>query len=830
MKILDEKDPTLTPFEKSCVYNAQDVSNTLALYHVLYPQQSASNKIMYHLWRALQAPVMAMGIRGFRVDEAEVQRFYPVLSADQEQYKNEAKEIIKTYIDEYWAETFNLGSEDQLKKVLYGEQNQPPCPRCNNTLREHIGFYKTGPKAGQPKSRKCQANIHEYTGFGCRPYIDHKTKETTVGAKQLVKFVQREPEGSPQRQLAEIRLNFAAVTKQMQELDFIRGPSGRFHFETRVDGTKSGRFSSNKNQFGEGCLPGDAEVLTKQGWKPLDQCDEWEIIAQGNPKTDEITFLPAKLYKEEAWERTLIQCESEQFYFFGTQGHRLFAKHPGRKYSGEATALDLSLCKSARELPVAGRLTNTNAIVPYARLWAAYIADGHHQGGQCRWSFKKERKSQRLQELAEIYDVNLREMKARPGCRKFVMDWPEQWPQDWGPWLLNQNVLSLEAIVDESRWWDGSRRSNGNQSFMFHTAKKYRAEWMQTIAVLTGCGATVKEQKQPVNSWSTTLMYRVNIKPRAHVIVQPQHWKQSIETIPVFCFHTQTGFFLVKQNGKIHVTGNSNGQNYDKRLRSIIIPDDDYTFFRRDYRRAESHVLAYLAQDEMYIEAHEGVYDTHTLVARMVWENELPWTGDPKADQKLADGTQFPLTKAKKSYRDIGKVVQHGLTRGATKVMLAREVGCSLAVGQSIIDGFFEKFSGVYNYMETFWENLKHDPILKIQCGEDVYEHQVIGRHWDPKEGREAISVVLQFYVALLTHMSMHRIWTQLDEKDLTPGVGPLQLLNHEHDALLYQIKTGYEHLDNDVARLMTIPLTINNRVLTVPTDGKHGKNWKEVC
>lgn len=269
----------------------------------------------------------------------------------------------------------------------------------------------------------------------------------------------------------------------------------------------------------------------------------------------------------------------------------------------------------------------------------------------------------------------------------------------------------------------------------------------------------------------------------------------------------------------------NNSQNVDKRLRSLFIADEGYDLYVRDFAKAESHTLAYLAEDDDYIEAHEGPYNTHVYVARLCFP-ELAWTGNPIKDREISN-QYAPF--GHRTYYDLAKIVQHGATRMGTAHFVNRTLRIGLGPSQEILDRFFGAFPVVRDYLNEFAAQVRNDPLVRVALTADTFRRKMLGRRNDPATAREAISHVLQSVVALICHISMWRIWNELDDKNLQPGQGNLELLLHGHDALMYQIKHGLgPKLDARAAELMSIPVKINGRVLTLKTDGSSGRTWKE--
>lgn len=118
---------------------------------------------------------------------------------------------------------------------------------------------------------------------------------------------------------------------------------------------------------------------------------------------------------------------------------------------------------------------------------------------------------------------------------------------------------------------------------------------------------------------------------------------------------TRTGRWASRQS--VHDTG-GNLQNWEKRMRELIVPDPGYVMFDCDLEQAESRAVAYLAGDDAYISACENG-DLHTDVACGVFQVE------PRRVNEDAPGLSF-------SYRHMAKVSGHGTNYLLTPTSLAR--------------------------------------------------------------------------------------------------------------------------------------------------------------
>lgn len=259
----------------------------------------------------------------------------------------------------------------------------------------------------------------------------------------------------------------------------------------------------------------------------------------------------------------------------------------------------------------------------------------------------------------------------------------------------------------------------------------------------------------------------------------------------------------------------SNGQNIDKRAEKLLIPDEGYSIREPDLARAESHMLAVMAGDRAYIEAHEGPYDTHTFVATLAFK-DYPWTGDPKADKQLAESTYM----FGKSLRDSSKIVQHAIGRIGTPYTVARTLRISLEEAEAVFAAVCSAIPDTIAWMEDFKRRLWHDSVIYVDVGPARWKFPVTGDPRDDKTARDMISAVLQSPVWYVCCQGMLNCWYEFDHHEPRRGVGPFELLRQKHDSIMYQC---YTHLlpeyEPAVKDNMRIPLFINGRDLTLGVD-----------
>ena len=437
--------------------------------------------------------------------------------------------------------------------------------------------------------------------------------------------------------LAQVIMEIRDIEKSLQVLHTELSPEGRFETSFNVAGTETGRWSSSQGAFWRGCVLGNCEVLTRNGWVRIDQFQNGDEAAQWN--NSQIEFVSAKLYKTD-YDGPLVEAKSEQINLSLTKKHRVLHFHD-RKYipkkiqhysdrQYKTNPADYVSNLTSTKIPLGGNyLGGTRS---YPRFLPMLMADFSKERRGWRGQFKKQRKIDRFISLAKKYNIPFTEQKAPEGYRRFYIPAFKEFPKKWGNWVLDLTNECAKELIEEARFWDGHDRGNG---FIFFTVDKEQAYWFATLTHIAGKSATVRKQAQSENSYSTGFMYYVNVKNRDFALVNKKHWHTTNYTGDVYCLIVPSTYFLIRQNGFISVTGNSNIQNIDKALREIFVPDPGFTMFYADLKSAESFAVGYLSEDEDYIEACTSG-DIHTYVTRLVWPN-LNWTNDIKQDKELAE-------------------------------------------------------------------------------------------------------------------------------------------------------------------------------------------------
>ena len=332
------------------------------------------------------------------------------------------------------------------------------------------------------------------------------------------------------------------------------------------------------------CLTGDHEILTPKGWKRIDHITIDDQVAQWDYKTRSISFInPYRIISK--------MNDGKLFYFtdgnnnlsqITTPKHRMPIIYP--YWEGK----NPPQCKFAEDvkyhggngLPTAGYIQQGGRrMSAQERLYVAVQADGSlcseaYNGNYTgykhyRFSFSKQRKIDRLYELCHYSNWRIQELntaRTAAGLRTFIVFVPaaeyniKAKTFDW----FDFDQISYEWAVDfldEIKHWDGNITSNGSVRYI--STNKACVDKVSTIAHLVGLRGhiTVIPPRigvlMPGGHLSNTKeAYQVYISERPF-ITGNSITKSVIEVdCNVYCLSVPTGYFLVRHNDIISVTGN----------------------------------------------------------------------------------------------------------------------------------------------------------------------------------------------------------------------------------------------------------------------------------
>jgi DNA polymerase-1 len=118
---------------------------------------------------------------------------------------------------------------------------------------------------------------------------------------------------------------------------------------------------------------------------------------------------------------------------------------------------------------------------------------------------------------------------------------------------------------------------------------------------------------------------------------------------------------------------------FSRKIRQAFIPQENWMLVSADYSQIELRILAHLSQEPVLLEAYRNHQDVHQVTAQLLFDKEV-------------------ITPTE---RNLGKTINFGVIYGMGAQRFAREAGVSSDEGRKFIDRYRQKYSQVFNYLET---------------------------------------------------------------------------------------------------------------------------------
>lgn len=377
------------------------------------------------------------------------------------------------------------------------------------------------------------------------------------------------------------------------------------------------------------CVDGQTEVLTRKGWRKI------ESVADIGTLTTEIAIYNKGLIQFEipkVWNKmyitdTMYSLVGEETDQFVTGNHRVLYSSNGKqhiKYAKDIMHLNrpnipTSGCYIGGSLDVKDWVIQLLVAIQADGHWCKSEAEGTHEYlPKVIFRLKRDRKITRLLDILRQSGLTFsKELHANDVTCITVTGLEEvlrffQGQKIWGSWLLDFSANNLALFVDELKYWDGTfDESYRHKREAYFTKYSTNAAWVKTICHLIG--------KQGTRNVSQDGLHIVGINSRQQSVASN---KQRILnwTGFVYCPTVSSGLFMIRRNGKISVTGNSNYDIHPPTFRmnileksggKIVISKEDSERFLATKHSLFPEIKGYHRYVQSLAEKHRRLYNLH---------------------------------------------------------------------------------------------------------------------------------------------------------------------------------------------------------------------------
>ena len=287
-----------------------------------------------------------------------------------------------------------------------------------------------------------------------------------------------------------------------------------------------------------------------------------------------------------------------------------------------------------------------------------------------------------------------------------------------------------------------------------------------------------------------------------------------VEALPQLVNRT-TGRIHTSFNQAVTATGrlsstNPNLQNIPvrdemgRRIRKAFIPsDDDHLLLSADYSQVELRLMAHLSGDESLIAAFEHGEDIHAATAARLFH------------KRLDEVTPEERRRA--------KTANFGIIYGISAFGLSQRLEIPRKEAREIIDGYFESYPKVREYMERVVAKAREEGFVSTIFGRrrylnDISSHNAVARGLAE---RNAVNAPIQGSAADIMKIAMINVHRRFAAE----GIRSRVILQVHDELVVDMLRTEQEAVTRIVTECMESAARLKVRLVA---DAGVGNNWLE--
>ena len=240
-----------------------------------------------------------------------------------------------------------------------------------------------------------------------------------------------------------------------------------------------------------------------------------------------------------------------------------------------------------------------------------------------------------------------------------------------------------------------------------------------------------------------------------------------------------------------------------KEIRKAFVPEPGCQFFSADYSQIELRVMAHLSGDENMVEVFREGKDLHAATASNIYKK--------------------PIEEVSRDERTKSKRANFGIIYGITVFGLSERLNISRDESKLLLDGFFETFPKVKDYMERAKEEARQKGYVTTLFGRRRYLPDINSQNATVRgfAERNAINAPIQGTAADIIKVAMIRIHERFQREGIRS-----KMILQVHDELNFSV---YPEEKGRVEQIVLEEMQ-NAIPLHVPlvADSGFGQNWLE--
>ena len=240
-----------------------------------------------------------------------------------------------------------------------------------------------------------------------------------------------------------------------------------------------------------------------------------------------------------------------------------------------------------------------------------------------------------------------------------------------------------------------------------------------------------------------------------------------------------------------------------RKIREAFVAEKGNVLISADYSQIELRIMAHLSGDKNLTHAFNNNIDVHSATASEIFD--------------------VPLEEVTTDHRRSAKAINFGLIYGMSAFGLTRQLGIPRHEAQAYLDTYFERYTGVREYMDSTKELAKQNLYVETILGRKLHVTEINASNGLRRQAAEraAINAPLQGSAADIIKKAMIDVDEWIGEDN--PNI---KMIMQDHDELIFEVKKDF------VEEALTHVIILMERAvkLDIPliVDANQGSNWNE--
>ena len=240
-----------------------------------------------------------------------------------------------------------------------------------------------------------------------------------------------------------------------------------------------------------------------------------------------------------------------------------------------------------------------------------------------------------------------------------------------------------------------------------------------------------------------------------------------------------------------------------RRIREAFIPEKGNVLISADYSQIELRIMAHLSKDKNLTNAFNKGLDVHSSTAAEVFGVDIE--------------------NVTEEQRRSAKAINFGLMYGMSAFGLTRQLDIPRADAQKYLDTYFERYTGVKDYMANTKAQAKEDMFVETIMGRRLYLNEINAANGLRRQAAEraAINAPLQGSAADIIKKAMIDINAFLVQK-----LPDTKMIMQVHDELIFE--TPKRNAEETLYLMKSMMEKAVKLDIPLIADAAIGKNWNE--